>query len=212
MKSGLAAAISLIAMFCGAASLATERADAVLAWNEIMVQTTATQNPFSQARLAAITQLAVFEATNAISGEYEPYLGAIDAPPGASLEAAAVAAAHRVLVHYLPSSAATLDAQRATSLATILDGKEKEDGIAVGEAAAQALIAARTNDGSAPPQSHVPASTVPGQWQVTPSCPPSGGILLHWGNVLPFGIEASDQFRSAPPPPLASRRYAADFR
>src|SRR5690606_30137002 len=92
-----------------------------------------------------------------------------------------------------------------------LDGKEKEDGIAVGEAAAQALIAARTNDGSAPPQSHVPASTVPGQWQVTPSCPPSGGILLHWGNVLPFGIEASDQFRSAPPPPLASRGYAADF-
>jgi len=40
--------------------------------------------------------------------------------------------------------------------------------------------------------------------------PPAGGILLHWRQVRPFGIERSDQFRSAPPP-LASRRYAQDY-
>lgn len=206
-----AAALSIIATFCGAASPPAARANAVLDWNEVMVQVSATQNPFAQARLAAITQLAVFEATNAISREYEPYLGTIDAPPDASIEAAAVAAAHGVLVHYFPSSAATLDARLATSLAAILDGPAKDDGIAVGEAAAQAMIAARANDGSTPPQFHVPAGTAPGEWQTTPSCPPSGGILLHWRSVAPFGIEASDQFRSAPPPPLLSRRYAADF-
>ena len=63
---------------------ATAKADVVLDWNAIMLNTIAGQNPFAQARLAAITQTAVFEAVNAITGEYETYLGTITAPPGAS--------------------------------------------------------------------------------------------------------------------------------
>ena len=50
--------------------------DVVLDWNAIMVTTVSGQNPFAQARFAAITQLAVFEAVNSITGDYEPYLGA----------------------------------------------------------------------------------------------------------------------------------------
>jgi hypothetical protein len=46
---------------------------------------------------------------------------------------------------------------------------------------------------------------------VTPGCPPAGGILRHWQDVIPFGIESSEQFRSAPPPALTSGRYAGDF-
>src|SRR5262245_14398477 len=84
-------------------------ADAVQDWNQITVQTTASQNPFLQARFAAITHLAVFEAVNAITGDYEPYLGTVAAPPGASADAAAVAAAHRVLSTYFPGSAQALD-------------------------------------------------------------------------------------------------------
>ena len=59
-------------------------------------------NPFFQARSAAIVQLAVFEAVNAIVGDYEPYLGTIAAPPWASPDAAAIAAAHRTLVTLRP--------------------------------------------------------------------------------------------------------------
>jgi hypothetical protein len=70
-------------------------ADVVLDWNKIMVATVSGQNPFAQARSAAITQLAVFEAVNAVTGLYTPYLGTISAPPGSSAEAAAIAAAHR---------------------------------------------------------------------------------------------------------------------
>ena len=73
------------------------------------------------------------------------------------------------------------------------------------------MIALRANDGSAPPEFHVPASTDPGIWQTTPSCPPAGGVLLHWRNVTPFGIPKVEKFRSAPPPPLTSRRYARDL-
>ena len=122
---------------------ALANADVVLEWNSIMVAAVSGQNPFAQARFAAITQLAVFEAVNAVTGQYTPYLGTISAPPGSSAEAAAIAAAHAVLKNYFPAAAATLDGQEAKSLASIPDGPAKVNGIAVGEAAAAAMIAAR---------------------------------------------------------------------
>lgn len=189
---------------------ATARADVVLNWNAIMLATISGQNPFAQARFAAITHLAVFEAVNACTGDYEPYLGTVSAPQGASAEAAAIAAAHRVLREYFPASAAMLDAARAQSLATIPDGQSKQDGIAAGEAAAAAMIAERTNDGSTPPEVFLPETTDPGVWQPTPPAF-APGILLHWRNVTPFGIRSSDQFRSGPPPALTSNRYRRDY-
>src|SRR5687768_12061776 len=72
------------------------QADAVTDWNAIMQSTVAAapSNANFQARWAAIVQLAVFEAVNSIIGDYEPYLGVIEAPAWASPEAAAIAAAH----------------------------------------------------------------------------------------------------------------------
>jgi len=186
-------------------------ADAVQDWNAIMWTTTAAQNPFLQARFAAITHLAVFDAVNAITGDYQPYLGTVTAPHGASPDAAAVAAAHRVLSTYFPGSAQALDLARAASLASIPDGQAEDDGIQVGEAAAAALIANRANDGSAPGQFYLPLTAGPGEWLPTPGCPAAGGVLRHWPNVKPFGIRSSDQFRSAPPPALNSIEYAEDF-
>jgi len=185
---------------------AVAHADVVHDWNTIMLMTTSAQSPFAQARFGAITQLAVFEAVNACTHDYEPYLGTVTAPAGASPEAAAVAAAHAVLKNYFPGSAQALDAARVTSLGAIPDGQAKTDGIKVGEAAAAAMIARRANDGSAPPQTFLPSSTDPGVWQPTP--PAFGpGILLHWRNVTPFGIRSSDQFRLRPPPALTSQKY-----
>src|SRR5580698_2379391 len=94
---------------------AAAKADAVLDWNLIAVNTAVAdgQNPFAQARYAAIAQLAVFEAVNAITGDYQPYLGSIVAPHGASADAAAIQAAYRVLSTYFPASTPTLDAARA---------------------------------------------------------------------------------------------------
>ena len=71
------------------------KADPVLDWNVIAVDTAVAngQNPFAQARFAAIVQVAVFEAVNAITGDYRPYVGSIVAPHGASANAAAIQAA-----------------------------------------------------------------------------------------------------------------------
>jgi hypothetical protein len=190
---------------------AAARADVVSDWNAVMLTTVGGQSPFAQARYAAITHLAVFEAVNAITGDDKPYLGTITAPAGASAEAAAVAAAYRVLATYFPGSLPALDAARTSSLGSIPNGSAKDAGIAVGEAAANAMITLRADDGSAPPEFYVPPSFNPGQWQVTPSCPAAGGTLLQWRNVTPFGLARADQFRSEPPPALTSSRYTRAF-
>jgi hypothetical protein len=110
-----------------------------------------------------------------------------------------------------PAATATLDQQRQASLAFVPAGPDRDDGVAVGEAAAAALIADRTGDGSTPAQFHVPANSDPYEWQPTPSCSPAGGAFLHWKDVRPFGILSSSQFRADPPPALTSRRYARDL-
>ena len=183
-------------------------------WNEIAINTILPNGPpFTAARFMTITELAVFEAVNAITGKYQPYLGTVSAPEGASPEAAAVTAAHGVLVVYFPAQAAALNARRDASLATIPDGQSKTDGMAVGIAAAAAMVANRTNDGSSPPLVYIPTSSEPYEWQVTPGAPCAGGagVFRQWPNVRPFGIESSSQFRSEPPPTLGSGVYAQDF-
>jgi len=194
---------------------AVASADVVLDWNAIAVNTVVAnkQNPFAQARYGAIVQVAVFEAVNAITGDYQPYLGTITAPPGASAEAAAIEAAYGVLNAYFPS--AGLDAARANSLAQIPDGQAKIDGIATGDAAASAMVALRANDGSSPPQFKIPGPPVPGEWQATPSCPIVNGIavgiLFQWQYVTPFGISSASDFLLDPPPALTSNKYAKTY-
>jgi hypothetical protein len=192
-------------------STSVAASDAVVDWNAIALTTAGTQNPFNQARLLAITQLAVFEAVNAVTGKYHPYLGTVSAPAGASASAAAITAAHGVLRYYFPGSAVALDALRASSLAAIPDGTAKAGGITTGEAAAAAMILARVSDGSTPLEVSVPASHDPGVWQTTASCPGGAGLFLQWRNVTTFGIENAEDFRADPPPAVTSNKYAKAY-
>jgi hypothetical protein len=213
----LRTSIALVALLV--CSPIAARADVVLDWNAIAMSTLIGQgqSPFAQARFMAITQLAVFDAVNAITGNYRPYRETIVAPAGASADAAAVAAAYRVLKNYFPA-AVNLDPAYAASLAAIPDGSAKSAGVATGEAAAAEMIALRFNDGSSPPQFSLPASSDPGVWQLTPSCPAAGGVNFQWQNMTPFGVPSAPgsktwiaQFAPGPPPALSSRRYARDF-
>jgi len=96
----------------------------------------------------AYSSIAVYDAVNAIDGKFQPFYYKGSAAPGASEEAAAIAAAHRVLVNYFPAQKIGLDAQFSQSLSNInASSGAKSAGIAVGEAAAAALITARAGDG-----------------------------------------------------------------
>ena len=214
----LLASVTLVALLLWSPIAA--KADVVLDWNAIAVSTLVSQgqSPFAQARFMAITQLAVFEAVNAITGDYKPYLGTVVAPVGASADAAAVTAAYQVLKTYFPLAAANLDAAYAASLAAIPNGSAKSGGIATGQAAAAQMTALRLNDGSSPPQFYLPASNDPGVWQLTPSCPAAGGVGFQWQNITPFGVPSAQgshawiaRFAPGPPPALTSKRYAKDY-
>ena len=215
------AAVAIVALLLARPSVAT--ADVALDWNEVAITTLISQpppgvSPFAQARFMAIIQLAVFEAVNAITGDYDPYLGTVVAPPGASADAAAATAAYKVLKNYF-AGAANLDPAYQASLDAIPDGPAKEDGITIGEAAALQMITLRANDGSSPAEFYPPQPAAPGVWQATPSCPAGGGTNFHWKKVTPFGIPSDpmdpeawiEPFRPDPPPALTSLHYARDY-
>src|SRR5262249_32624245 len=116
----------------------------------------------------AYTSLAVYDSVNAITGQYRPFYYRAPAPRDASLESATAAAAHRVLVNYFPAQPPDLDARFGLSLANInAESRAKDAGVAVGEAAAAALIAARTGDGLEGDVPYVHGSG-PGMWLPTP--------------------------------------------
>jgi hypothetical protein len=187
----------------------TAHADVVTDWNAI-VQTTVEQvDPFIQVRTAAITQVAVFEAVNSITRNYDPYLESVAAPHGAAAEAAAIAAAHRVLTTLLPQNAANLDALRASSLNAIPEGSAKRNGIAVGEAAAAALLAVRATDGTDTDVPYAPGTKI-GEWQPTPP-DQNPAFRPGLGRVATFAIRNGQQFPLEPPPPLRSERYTRDY-
>jgi len=157
----------------------------------------------------AIAQLAVFDAVNSIDPEYSPYLVSSSAPAGASPDAAAIAAAHYVLVQLYPAAQVTLDASFAASLAAIPDGNPKTAGVTWGESVAQQIVALRANDGSATVVPYVPGSG-PGIWIPTPPAflP---ALLPGWGLVTPFFLNSGDQFRVDSPPDLTSDEYTKAF-
>ena len=101
-------------------------------------------------RSLAILHISIYDAVNGIARTHEPYLVQSVAPSSASREAAASAAAHRVLGNLFPAAAFVdiFDTLHADSLEAIPDGPQKAAGIVWGEFVANQTLAARANDGS----------------------------------------------------------------
>ena len=190
------------------------RADAVTYWN--VVATTAASAPVvvgvNQTRIFAMTHVAIHDALNAIDRRYRPLALDLQADPNASPEAAVAAAAYAVLVHEVPAiQHPFLDSAYADALSGIPDDAARDAGIAVGQAAAAAIIALRSSDGSQGPMPYTPGSG-PGVWIPTPP-----GFLpaafAGYGNVTPFALRSGAQFRLKPPEyfDLTSEAYTADY-
>jgi PAP2 superfamily len=192
------------------------RADAVTQWNANANAAISAANPTAHQSVlsSAMVQGAVYDAVNGILGGYEPYLVRPAVNPWDSTDAAVATAAYRVLLAVVPSSQtaalATLAAQYTAALAAVPAGAAKDGGIAAGEAAAAAMLAARTNDGRNPttPFPFV-FGTTPGVWRVTP--PLTTPEPTPWvGNVKPFLVPDVEMLRTKGPNDLTSRQYAKD--
>jgi hypothetical protein len=188
----------------------------VIQWNKtllVIVRTPGAQPAtMHSTRSFAIMHVAIYDAVNAIDQRYKPYLVTLpDVPPNASQEAAAAAAAHEVLVALYPAFKASLDAALQQSLGQIADSKGKTQGIAIGLAVADHILALRSSDGaSAPPIPYI-FGTAPGDYQSTPPNFPPQPQLTQWSHVTPLALNRADQFRPGPPPKLTSDEYTDAF-
>src|SRR5262245_48714765 len=194
--------------------------DQVLEWNQVFIDTliaTNTANSSSQ-RLGAIVHTAIFDAYNGIERRYTPIRVDSVAPPGASRQAAVVAAAYTALVGlFPPSQRATLDASYAASLAALSDdggdgGQSRERGITWGTQVASMVLAWRETDGFVriPPYPPFSGGLAVGQWR------PTGGACVVMSaqglaHTTPFVVASPVQFDPGPPRSLSSLTYTDDF-
>ena len=186
-------------------------ADVVLRWNESALQAIRADKtpPPVAARNLALVHLAAFDAVNAVSLAYRPYLVYVTAPAGTAPEAAVAAAAHRVLTALYPRQAGRLDAELADSLRGVSE-EGRRGGLSVGRHVADKLLAARRDDGTAGRTAYRPAEA-PGVWRPTP---PGyrAALLPHWGSVKPFAVGRPADFDPGPGPALGTAAYTAAFR
>jgi PAP2 superfamily len=216
----LSLAVTALAVFAVLWVAAPARADSVTDWDQIAaaaLQSPGTATPPgagqgspSIAHLAMV-HAAVYDAVNAIAGGHDPYVSSPAAQPSYSQDAAVAAAAHYVLLNGglgIPAARlAAIETAYQNALGAIPPGPAKDGGIATGEAAAIALLAARAGDGRFGPFRFT-IGTLPGEWR------PTSGVNdpFAWlKDVRPFVLRSPDLFRGRAPHKLSSRAYAADF-
>jgi hypothetical protein len=193
------------------------RADAISDWNAIAQTETLLLRPTAHGQMRGIAMVegAVYDAVNAIDRGHQPYLldpDAVGVQPWASQDAAAATAAYLVLSAITPDARqAGLDTAYTATLAGIPDGLSENEGIEAGEAAADAMLDFRLNDGFraafAPEIGLDPGDWRPIGWPATPVFDPDGWV----SNLQPFLIADASAFRSKGPNPLASPTYAREF-
>ena len=187
--------------------------DAVLVWNTNTVNAVRASTPTKVQTDGMVymsyVQAAVYDAVTKLEGRYEPYHDfTVAVVPGASVQAAVAAAARTTLDHYLPDQQSAVDAEYTAYLATL--SGDVADGVVVGEAAANDIIAFRTGDGlnAATPSYGQIGPILPGQWQLQPG----QAVQTPWlATMRPFLLEQASQFRADPPPALTSKQYARDL-
>jgi hypothetical protein len=228
LRRGIAAGLAFVMVCLGAAtateaqpgepastSVAPSAADRTVLeqWNALAQAETLLTRPTAhgQTRAIAMVQGAVYDAVNAIDRGRAPYLldvDALDVDPEASYGAAAATAAHHVLVGVVAAPrVAALDLAYSQTLAGIDDGVAQDEGVRAGEAAAAAMLAARTDDGFLAAFDFAPhIGTGPGEWNPTALDPDP------WvGDLEPFLIDRPDQFRSEGPLDVTSAEYAEEY-
>src|SRR5262245_2951456 len=166
--------------------------------------------PTRSSRALAIEHVAMFDAWNSINKQFTKYLVMAPDANNASDEAAVAQAAHDTLLAMYPSQQTFIDTALSNSLARIADGKKKDRGIAVGKYVANAILTARTGDGSEIPGSYVPDG-VAGHHVADPLNPDQGFLTPAWGGVKPFGISSVGDIVTRTVPAMTTQEYTDAF-
>jgi len=164
--------------------------------------------PASSEVIMGTVQAAIYDAVAATEGGMKPFMASVQAPPGASTDAAVATAAHDVLVARVPLQSVPITTAYDTFMASIDDGQAKTDGQQVGTDVADEILLLRADDGLGNVVPYVQPTPGPGVFEpVAPSTP----VDVVLTQVQPFTFDSPSTFRPNGPTSLLSGEYAADF-
>jgi len=188
--------------------------------------------PFIEGRYFAMVNVAMHDALNNIVPKYKTLALQNARDKDADPDAAVAKAAYDVITFFFgklnppalvtpPAIQEYINNLYTQSLNSIPDGNAKTKGIALGAAAAQAIIQNRSNDGIANVMYPVTEGTEPGQYRfyfpftVPPFQlpPPFKGLYDSpgWGDMTTFGLQNGAQFSVPSPYAINSAEYTADY-
>jgi len=171
--------------------------------------------PTRASRAMAIVHIAIFDSVNAVLGGYQSYSGIQSVKQPVSLDAAVAQAAHDTLVALYPSQAPAFGSLLADDLAKVSNKNERANGLLLGQRAAAAILALRTNDGSQIPEPHFGVdyfpNQMPGYWRQDPISLIPIVLGAHWGECTTFVVQSASQFRVPPPPAMNSAEYLSAY-
>ena len=138
------------------------RVDVVRRWNQIAIDASGIDHtpvapgesrsygeqlgPGRSSRAMAIVHIAIFDAVNAITDDYESFTGLPPARVGTSRDAAVATAAHDTLVALFPSQASSFHDPLERDLDRVRDRRARARGIALGRLAAERILARVAGD------------------------------------------------------------------
>jgi len=171
--------------------------------------------PGRASRAMAIVHIAMFDALDAVLGGYTSYTGTHAGPGSVSVDAAISQAARDTLAAMFPSQTPTFNAYLAEDLARVTNGRQRANGIDLGQRTAAAILAMRLNDGSQIPEPHLGVDyftiDLPGHWRQDPISLIPLALGAYWGQCIPFVVTSTSQFRAPPPPDMTSADYTAAY-
>lgn len=186
------------ALLVGAAGIA--KADVIDNWTHQLLDTIrATGGPPAPiSRNGAIFYVGIFDAVNSIDRSFVPYVGHVTVPGPANKEAAISAAAHKILVELYPDRQPIFFDQHMADLAALPNDTATANGILVGEAAAEQILAHRAGDLT---DVEFPYTYInqPGWYRPTAPDFTEPPFTPGWGSTQPWTMSQGAQFRGQYP-------------
>jgi membrane-associated phospholipid phosphatase len=192
--------------------------DLAVAWNALVLEIAEAEDHFltlKGIRSAAMMHLAMHDAINAARPRYSPYRFRGPAPDdGTDPVAAAAQAAYEIALSQYPGRKRDFDRELERWMRQQAEGPARSSGVALGRAAASAILRAREGDGwdtQAEYRFHPMGPGIYAEFHEHSGTPQGFVFGTGWARARPFFPRGAGPFRAAPPPAIASAAYARAF-
>jgi len=149
------------------------------------------------------------DAVTGVRHACRPFEVEAKAEPGTSVEAAAAAAAHRVLTELYPDRTRQFDSLLDRTVTALGEQEGVSKGVTLGRYVAKEVLVWRAEDG-ADREVRFKPKRGPGEWEPTPPAF-AKPLAPHWPTLACFALRRGYQFRPDGPPKLTDKAYTVAF-